>query len=346
VAGSDDGGEMLGSLGGFGIVLLAKHDVPTARTMLSLLPEDAREETEKMLTLCEALTDPEKVLTARPLDEIDNAEDIAAAWARRDPSAAARWIESLPEPVHDKIVGKVAGGWALKDRDAAIAWACRLAVADVREAACEGIAGVITEALTLAQADASLTELPAAIADRARMRLAASESGDDRALALTTVAEVLSRHTDDEDFQKEGSAAVSDLVRWLAGAQDEFAAAAWLATLPDAAARQFGTETLAAAWASKDSTSASEWVDSLPPGDVRARAVVGLLEKIGSDDPERALAWARSLPAGDTQTEQVAKVLRQWLPTNPYAAIRAVESLPEELRDGIWRPTEEPEADP
>lgn len=330
---ADSGGEFAS----FGLAMLSKRDPAMARAMLSILPEDERTEAEELLTMCEALDDPETYLTTKSLEGVDNADELAGAWARRDPQAAAQWVLSLPGTVEedetDNIIAAVAAGWAHKDRNGALAWVASLPSGNAKSEAYRHIAEIITEGMTCAQGAAALTSMPPEIADRVLLSLAGNEQPEEFA---DSIAAILTRHVGEDDFQQDASSGVSHIARSLAMNGDGAGAAAWVARLPDGAARTSAAAAVANEWAGKDAVAASEWISNLPPGEMRSRAAVGLIEKIAGDDPERALVWATSIPAEELRNEQVGKVLRDWLPKDPYAAMTAVEALPEGIRSAIW----------
>ena len=324
--------------GGLGLALLARRDPGKARALLSILPEDKRSEAEELLTMCEALDDPETYLTTKPLEEIDNARELAAAWARRDPRAASRWAMSLTqadeETDADDIIAAVAGGWALKERNAALAWAGALPLDTAKAEAFKAIARVMTEGMTLEQAGPVLAGLPPDVADHVVLSLVGDETPPG---SSDLFADALFRHAAEEDFQQEASRSADRVARSLAREKDGAAAAVWVARLPDGSAKASAVEALANEWAGKDVVAASEWVAGLPQGDLRSRAAVGLIERIAGDDPERALVWAASIGTEEVRNEQTGKVLRAWLPVDPYAAMSAVEALPGEVRAAIWK---------
>jgi hypothetical protein len=77
--------------------------------------------------------------TALPSQPIGNvAVELATAWGRRDPRAAAAWALGLEQA---GPAGAVAAAWARDDSSAAEAWALSLPRGEVRDA---GITGVLT----------------------------------------------------------------------------------------------------------------------------------------------------------------------------------------------------------
>ena len=334
---SDD---FLKGMSAFGTVMVARRDPAAAHKLLAeLLPEDQRKDPQQLLDMFDSLSDPARALTSMPPDKLDQAGELAGVWARRDPAAAARWVDSLVE-VNDSIVSRVAGAWADKDQTAAVAWAASLSSDSARAAAFSAIATTLTDDKEFPQAVEALKAMPPAAADSAILRYVANASGKDRAVELQIVGEILGRHSADQAIQEAGSCAARNLAQCLAESNGMTAAVTWMMTLPDGAARNAAAGTLSSEWTSKDAAAASEWVASLPQCDLRSHAIVGLLNTISEADPERALAWAQVLPPGKGRTERIAQVVRGWLPRNPYAAMQAVDSLPEELRAEIWKDAE------
>lgn len=327
-------------MSGYGTIMVALRDPAAAHKLLAeLLPEDQRKDPQQLLDMCEALSDPARALASMPPDKLDQAGDLAGVWARRDPTAAARWVDSLVE-VNDSIVKKVAVTWAARDQAAAIAWVAGLTSDSARAAAFDAIATSLTAGKEFQQAVEALKAMPAAAADIAILRCAAYRSGKDRAAELQIVGEILDRHSGDQAMQEAGSFAACNLTQWLAENKGMATAVTWMMTLPDGDARNAAAGRLSSQWTSKDAAAASEWVTSLPQGDLRSSAISGLVDTISEADPERALAWAQALPPGKGRTAQIAQVMHGWLPKDPYAAMQAVESLPEELRAEIWKDAE------
>ncbi len=79
-------------------------------------------------------------------------------------------------------------------------------------------------------------------------------------------------------------------------------------------------ENLAGSWAGKDEFAAAEWLANLPESPARDDAVKGFSKKLFSLDPERAVQWAASIQDSEQRSEQLATLVSQWRALDADAA--------------------------
>ncbi|HEX2747883.1 MAG TPA: hypothetical protein VHM91_07795 [Verrucomicrobiales bacterium] len=324
-----------------GIMMLAKKNPAAARAMVETLPKDDQEEALEMLKTIESMHDPEGALKALPADGSGDPEPIVGRWARKDPEAALRWINSRDEDEREDLLAAVAEGWAKKDWKAAAQWAAGLPAEVDRAGVYSKIIDSFDTDTTPAQAAADLAGLPQALADRALLALEQhSGKSEESAAAAARVLEILKRNAGDEAFQSGAGSAVDSMARTLAAGEGK-SAADWAMSLPPGPAQTSAISTVTSEWAEHEPVEASAWVTSLPAGELREKAATQLIEKIAGNDPQHAFEWAKSLTDEEERTGQMGKVLRQWLPKDPFSAMKAVESLPADVRAEIWSKEEQ-----
>jgi hypothetical protein len=336
VFGSSPDSEMMQGFTLMGVVMMAKKNPASARSLIEMLPKDNQTEALEMVQMIEASRDPESALKALPADGSGDPEPIVSLWARRDPQAALRWIASQAEEDRENLTKALATGWAKKDWKGAAQWASSASESN-RAEIYSTIAASAAQNITRENADSMLAGLPPSFTDRVLLALEYRDSsGEDSDASATRIMEILKRNAADKEFQAETTGAVLNAARKLEAAGGGKAAADWALTLPPGPAQDAAAGAIAGEWAAKDAEAASAWLATLAAGPMREKAAAQLIEKISSSDPERAFEWAKSLTGGEARTQQIGNVLRAWLPQNPFAAMKAIQSLPEEMRAEIW----------
>jgi hypothetical protein len=265
----------------------------------ALTEEEGRSEILKTLSVL----DPPKPEAVQAMavgpERVEATKRLLREWARRDPRAAAQWVEQLPDAdERGEARSELAAGWGSADHRAAAAWVDQLASAKERQGLLRDVIRGATErdpreAFELAVNSLEAKDLWCLEAEKA-------------------------------------------LRRW--GQTDPAAAARFLQTLPvgetkDLATRQsrtMMTADLGKLWAVRDPSAALEWAERLE-GDERTTTLIamsGALVKSIISNPIEALSVIDKLPASRRQ-EALCGVVEAWADIDPRAAAEFARSRPE-----------------
>jgi hypothetical protein len=203
--------------------------------------------------------------------------EAAEQLARRDPAAAIGHLDDVRPELRATWLHAIAGGYAQNDARAAASWI----------ALHRGETGY--DAAVVAIAGATAANDPAAAA-----RLFGS---------VDTAAA--------PDSQQAAQRIASAWAR-----QDQPAAAAWAAALPDEGARTTAVGEIAAQWAQRDAAAARGWALGLPPGAPRDGALTALLG--AADTVDHVVLDAYSSP--EAQQRGVGDMVRILAARDPAAA--------------------------
>lgn len=279
--------------------------------LLAEVPEDDREDMGELLHKQVLMADPAKTLSDPAAQDQLNPTEIGTLitrWWKTDPSALLAWRATLP------------GG-------------------SIRESADSSILNSLDDLKgTPEAAEASLANLPADLADRARLKRQTRELSEyhhvadepslpppDPSALASRLADAGSRQALPYDEMNAAMRAINNA--WVGGGQ--FAEAAkWLGGLPeDQSTSGDYVQNLVTNWAEKDSASASSWINTLPVGKLRDQAAGQLVETIQTEDPVNALVWAKSIGGSQDRQDAISGVYRAWFEHDPAAASQAVQSL-------------------
>jgi hypothetical protein len=221
----------------------------------------------------------------------DLAAQVAGQWANRDLDSAVAWVQTLPEgQAKSQALVQISYRWAAADPRAAAAYAAR----EKDPVALEVVAGKWAES----DPQSALGWLEALPADERRDR------------AVTQAATVWAQ-------------------------KDPHAAAKGIGQIPEGAFRERAAERLAGAWAEADASAAAQWLGNLPNTRSRDAAVGAFCGAIAEAHPERAFAWARTISSESLRHESLRQAGISWLEKDPQAARRAIaqSNIPPPLKN-------------
>jgi hypothetical protein len=109
--------------------------------------------------------------------------------------------------------------------------------------------------------------------------------------------------------------------------RDPAAAAAWLATIPEASTDDSSVEFVVAKWYQRDPTSVGQWVESLPFGPRRDHAAKEIVERALHEDAAAAAAWTRLIGNRKLQQSMAAEVYLEYSRGDPARAAEWINSL-------------------
>jgi hypothetical protein len=247
-----------------------------------------------------AATDPVAALTfaaeTRGLAGIHLAQSVMTEWAQRDLEAAIAHVSAQDDSLARSRLGiPLLEAWAKTDPQAALVWANENLSGEAR-----------------ASAAASMVKTMAAQDIRGAAEfIAGLEAGGARNRAIGQLMDIW---IGSDMYSKQNSAKAT-------------AALAWMATLPEAEARQQASQ---AAWRLMY-YAPEETVAFLtgPQGRVASQELFDrAAQHLAQKNPESAMQWAAALPP-ERRTEAQHSVLNEWLSTRPEAAMEWVRALPQ-----------------
>ena len=315
----------------------------TAR-LLNKTPElAAREEPlsdEELLAELDVLSDEDfaQLLARDPLEAADAVAGLPhgtslrdqrlsllmKTWVREDPSAAAKWLRSLPNgTLRAEAAQEMGAAWAHHDPEAAAEWARReMLVGNVGspsallsvwgrkdpKAAAEWLSGV---------SDLPQVDLPVLAGS-----LAFAWAEVDPEAAAKWV------HSQD-DLAVRHHALINLAASWAA--KDPAALAGWTAAhlttdSPEAAGIYI---TLASSWADSSPRAAGNWATQLPKGEVRDSTLSAFASSLATSNPAGALQWSDTIGDREMRQETILDVYDTWLDDDlPGARAQMVTSVP------------------
>jgi hypothetical protein len=213
--------------------------------------------------------------------------DVLAAWAARDPAAAAAASARLSKADgYLAAIEEVGRAWADRDPAAAFDWAAQLPESETRRAALLPLVGAWAERAPGAAAQA-LAELPT---EAWRRRLVDDVAGRwaraDPEAALGWIERLR------EPLERE--AAATTLVMEVAPSAPA-RAADWAMRLGQGAASPI-VDKVMATWLARDPAAALAWASDNARSDGREVLVASALERWQQQDPQAAESWRRGHP--------------------------------------------------
>ncbi len=234
---------------------------------------------------------------------------VLTAWAERDPTAAAEFLDSGQGDAEMKAA--VMAAWAEADPGMAEAWARSH---HEGSEANPWMVGVIQG-------------IAAADVDRARGLVEELPRGGQRNRAFRSVlahvyamgsgeAAAWLNGVTDEKLQKDGA-------EWLAerfAVQDPVSAGEWIAHLPGEDVRRKASEEVASAYARQDLEGAQAWVLTLPE-EIRMTAAGGVIDQLARQDPVAAFHWLSQIGSGAELDDARRDIVRRGFDQDPAAAL-------------------------
>jgi len=112
---------------------------------------------------------------------------------------------------------------------------------------------------------------------------------------------------------------------------------AWAMALRSEAAQAYHVREVTREWVKKDVKATAEATNNLPQGPVRDAAAENLADALKNSQPTNAFAWAQSITDAKERLESTSYVIKAWLKHDPVEATKAMNTLPSEERQEIFR---------
>lgn len=248
-------------------------------------------------------------------------KQVGKAWAATDPEGGLRFAAGL-EPGHRALLAsELIKAWAGKNLTSAAAFAAAQPDPAYRAALAQGLVGTwgkTDPAGALAWSEEHLRGTARTEAIASLIKSAAEKS-------LTTASELVA---DMPPGAAQNRACASIFETWFnKGKGERDAAFEWLASLPDAAARQSALERVQWNWAWQDPEGVREFVAG-PHGELASNSLIAQVARGQAvKNPEAAMQWAATL-TGDRERQARQSVLDAWLGIRPEAAAAYTRGLP------------------
>jgi hypothetical protein len=260
-------------------------------------------------------------------------EQIAALWARNNPSEAARWVESLPRQEQGRYAYRVAEPYLAQKQSEALMWAQRLA-GSPRKYLWSTMLGQLAkydpdQALQLAQS----AESPAARSE-AMGKVLAAIAQTNPSMAM---AQLLKMPRSEMRSEILGEVATSVATLTPTAALD------WLNDINDKSMRSQAAQSLGYALARRDVEVAADMIDRVPK-EARASWITSVALAYADVDFEKGKQWIRKYAnePGDAAF-QFARVIAS---RSPEQAVQLVDGIVDDReRDRLLRGLLEPLAE-
>ncbi len=223
-------------------------------------------------------------------------QNIATALAQKDPDAAQRWLDALPDSCKAEAE-KIRSNVAQMRTDA-----------DPKTRA--------EEVLTRGDAASQAADLMAVLQQwylkdpAAARQFAARLSGTTRAAAMAGVLQAVGVNT------LEGLAAAKPILTELAQSREKLPAAAG-----------YAVSQVVQNWVQREPEQASAWINALPRGAVFDQAARGIAEGLRLTDPRDALTWVTAISDTALRNGMAQWILQDWSMADSDDARAAVEAL-------------------
>jgi hypothetical protein len=260
-------------------------------------------------------------------------EQIAAMWARNNPSEAARWVEGLPRQEQGRYAYRVAEPYLAQKQSEALLWAQRLA-SSPRKYLWSSMLGQLArydpdQALQLAQS----AESPAARSE-AMGKVLAAIAQTNPSMAMAQLLK-MPQSTIRSEILGEVATSVASL--------SSTAALDWLNDINDKSMRTQAAQSLGYALARRDADVAADMVDRIPK-EARASWITSVALAYADADFEKGKQWIRRYAnePGDAAFQFARLVASR----NPEQAVQLVDGIVDDReRDRLLRGMLEPLAE-
>ncbi len=317
--------------------LAGTGDVDSALGMISKLDSEAAKSAHVAIAAAWGKKDLSAATTygvALPVGDARNTflQNVAGELFKTDPAAGAQWLSTLPTlGDRNQIIPSVASSWAEKDAASATAYAATL------------LPGPGQDSLYSAAANQMSSTDPAKALD------VANEITNDKGKNETVTAIVTQWISNNPEAASayiqsmpEGSAkqkAVPAMADSLAK-DDPAAAAQWLAPFPDSPQKGTAAANIIRNWDKDDPVKAEAWLSQLPTGFSKDAATKTFSNDTFDADPARAVQLATSISDPKVQQAQVSNLLKKWMGTDSASATVAVQksALPDDVKNQLLQP--------
>ncbi|MGH8249291.1 MAG: hypothetical protein ACREVI_01120 [Steroidobacteraceae bacterium] len=242
---------------------------------------------------------------------------LVRAWARQDPGAAMRAIESLRDrQLREELLHQGLHAWAEKDARQAAEWALARPPSQERTQ------------LLAATLSALVTRQPSVALDMTEV-LSRAERGQVLPQvfanwANTDAQSAAARAEGLEDASLRSQALTSVAMMFAVRHPDE--AIRWAAALPDADSQAVMGMVISQI-ATSDPARASVLVNQMDSGPQRQGAIAEVAQNWSQWDPQAALAWVGRLSASDVNPSIYGPMFQQWAMHDADAAIRHASQM-------------------
>ena len=269
---------------------------------------------------------------------------LMRSWANFDPVGALAYASNSLDAKSERRFGvsEALAGWAIRDSEAAIAWAEKNHPdnADGNNPLLIGIVKGLAET-NLQNADALMKSLPSGSARwqastflaqeyskgsiEDAVRWAESYPDDDSRMRETIVGQV-GANLAKRDLQATAAWASTMqnepaaervmenvITHWVSQSPEE--AAQWVNNLEESHQKTFAMRALANRWAIKDPVATAEWINQLPSSANSDLAINEFVNRIRLQDPEGAAGWANSIQDEELREKALKRVIDGWKET-------------------------------
>lgn len=235
-------------------------------------------------------------------------EPALTTWAQADPAAVRDWVQTLPAgDVRKSSASRLAREWSNQDPQAALNF-------------------LVSEKNDLSTY--LLSKWMDTDPDKAVGWSQGLPPSPERDHALSTIVSSLGRSDPSRaqtlytQISAGGQPAAAQYLMDAWGARDPQGASAWLAGLPEGAARDEATASLAKSWGFQNVQGACDWLTAQPASPVRDTAVSQMVSYVGDGHHEVAAAipLAEGIQDPGTRTNALETIARAWLKKDAAAA--------------------------
>ena len=254
----------------------SKHDLPAAAEWVRQIPPFFRDFVARMGA--EWATDQPKEVAAAVLKWPDDSRryvimrGVCEVWAKKDVSAALKWVEALPRG--ETRTGALKGlviGWSQTDATACRGWADKITnEEDQKEARHYIIHG----------------------------------------LARSKPQEAIAYLKTFPDGESNGNLLYCLGKEWAL--VDGPAAAEWAKSLPAGEKQECGLQAVLRQWVYADARRSADWAEKIPEKQSRTWAIKSVMEFWVEQNPREALAWAQGIKDSDHQLEALVSAVGIW----------------------------------
>ena len=269
---------------------------------------------------------------------------LMRSWANFDPEGALAYASNSLDAKSERRFGisEALAGWAIRDSEAAIAWA-EQKHRDNENGNNPLLVGIVKglAETNLENANALMKSLPSGSARWQASTFLAQEyskgniddaiawaedyPSDDSRMRETIVGQI-GANLAKRDLQATASWAITMhnepaaervmenvITNWVNHSPEE--AAQWVNNLQNSFHKTFAMRALANRWSIKDPVATAEWINQLPNAENSDVAIDELVKRIRLKDPEGAAAWANSIQDTNLREKALKRVVDGWKET-------------------------------
>lgn len=279
---------------------------------------------------------------------------LMRSWANFDPEGALAYASNFLDAKSERRFGisEALAGWAVKDQDAALAWAQSnhngsnksdnpLLVGIVKGLMENDLEAANQLFLALPQGSARwqssslLAEKYAEKGPKLGIEWAESYPVDDPRLRETILGQMGARLARQDleatanwakTMQDEPGAyrVLENLIhQWTS--KDPQSAASWINNLSDPNKKIHAMKELTSRWAVIDPTATAEWLNSQTSSSMLDPSIATFVSRIQGLDPEGAVGWATSISNPSLKEKSLRKALNAWVQNEPAKANQWME---------------------